>query len=237
MNAGFVCAKLAAMNPCTIASPVEDLDGDDRWLSIHRRFLSECREKDPDVIFLGDCVLESLQHTETWNLYFAPMHCLNFSIRNDRTQNVLWRVENGELDNVRPKIVVLHVGTNNIENTAEEIAEGIYVIVQRIQEKLPEAYIVLPTLLPRGQQTNSLRDKNVEVNNLIRDKCIGLNHVQIVTIDKGLIQSDGTISHHDMFDYLNLTNSGAKKIFEPVHDLLSQILNENEPEKDLTPSE
>lgn len=92
------------MNPCTIASPVEDLDGDDRWLSIHRRFLSECREKDPDVIFLGDCVLESLQHTETWNLYFAPMHCLNFSIRNDRTQNVLWRVENGELDNVRPKV-------------------------------------------------------------------------------------------------------------------------------------
>jgi len=51
------------------------------------------------------------------------------------------------------------------------------------------------------------------------------------------VQSDGTISHHDMFDYLNLTNSGSKKIFEPVHDLLSQILNENEPEKDLTPSE
>lgn len=99
------------------------------------------------------------------------------------------------------------------------------------------ATLPFQTLLPRGQQTNSLRDKNIEVNNLIRDKCIGLNHVQIVTIDKGLIQSDGTISHHDMFDYLNLTNSGAKKIFEPVHDLLSQILNENEPEKDLTPSE
>ena len=61
--------------------------------------------------------------------------------------------------------------------------------------------------------------------------------IQAVQIDKGLIQLDGTISHHDMFDYLNLTNTGCKKVFEPIYDLLSQILNENEPEKDLTPSE
>lgn len=61
--------------------------------------------------------------------------------------------------------------------------------------------------------------------------------VQTVQIDKGLVQADGTISHHDMFDYLNLTNTGYKKVFEPIFDLLSQILNENEPEKDLTPSE
>jgi platelet-activating factor acetylhydrolase IB subunit beta/gamma len=54
-----------------------------------------------------------------------------------------------------------------------------------------------------------------------------------VNIDKGLIQADQTISHHDMHDYLNLTNSGSKKVFEPVWDLLHQILNENEKEKDL----
>lgn len=225
------------MNPCTVPTPVKNTDGDDRWLSIHKRFLSECMEKDPDVIFLGDCILESLQHTETWNQYFAPMHCLNFSIRSDRTENVLWRVENGELDNVKPKIVVLHVGTNNVDNSPEEIAEGIYQIILKIREKLPDAYIVLPTLLPRGQQPNTLRDKAAAVNDLVEQRCIGLNRVQTVTIDKGLIQTDGTISHHDMFDYLNLTNSGSKKVFEPVHDLLSQILNENEPEKDLTPSE
>lgn len=64
-----------------------------------------------------------------------------------------------------------------------------------------------------------------------------LNRVQTVAIDKGLVQSDGSISHHDMFDYKNLTNAGAKKILEPLYDLLSQILNENEPEVDLTPSE
>lgn len=75
------------------------------------------------------------------------MHCLNFSIRGDKCENVLWRVENGELDNVKPKIVVLHVGTNNVDNKAEEIADGIQEIAQRIRSKLPDAYIVLPVCI------------------------------------------------------------------------------------------
>lgn len=95
------------------------------------------------------------------------------------------------------------------------------------------------TLLPRGQQPNRLREKNQQVNKLIAERYSTnrKDKVQTVQIDKGLVQADGTISHHDMFDYLNLTNAGYKKVFEPIYDLLSQILNENEPEKDLTPSE
>lgn len=225
------------MSVTTVPAICKDLDGDDRWLSIHKRFVAECKEKDPDVMFIGDCILESLQFTDYWNQHFVPMHCLNFSIRTDRTQNILWRLQNGELENVRPKAVVLHAGTNNIGDTAEEVVEGILELVRTIRQKLSDVYIILPTLLPRGQQPNSLRDKNDQVNRLLREHCVGINKVQIVAIDGGLIQSDGTISHHDMFDYLNLTNVGCKKVFEPVCDLLHQILTENEKEHDLTPSE
>lgn len=70
----------------------------------HKRFLSECRNVDAEVIFIGDCVLETLQHTQTWIQYFAPMHSLNFSIYSDETQNTLWRIQNGALDNVKPKV-------------------------------------------------------------------------------------------------------------------------------------
>lgn len=132
------------MNPCTLPTPVPDVDGDQRWYSIHRRFISDCREKDPDVIFLGDCIFEALQGSETWNKYFAPLHCLNFSIRDDCTEHILWRIDNGVLDNVNPKIVVLHVGTNNIKNSASEVAEGVFENVSKIREKLPNAYILLP---------------------------------------------------------------------------------------------
>lgn len=95
----------------------------------------------------------------------------------------------------------------------------------------------MQTLLPRGHTPNKLRLKNQTINDSLKQKCCGMNKVQIVTVDKGLVQLDGTISHHEMFDYLNLTNAGCKKVFEPVCDLLHQILNENEQEKDLTPSE
>lgn len=92
-------------------------------------------------------------------------------------------------------------------------------------------------MLPRGHLPNKCREKNEQINKFVAERCVGLDRIQTVCIDKGLVQADGTISHHDMFDYLNLTNACAKKVFEPVYDLLTQILNENEPEKDLTPSE
>ncbi|GLV46178.1 Platelet-activating factor acetylhydrolase alpha [Carabus blaptoides fortunei] len=225
------------MNPCKIPTAVEDKDGDQRWISIHNRFLSETREKDPDVIFIGDSILQALQHTDTWNEFFAPLHSLNFGIHKDQIQNVLWRIQNGELDHVKPKAIVLHVGTNNHSNTPEEICDGILEIIHVMREKHPEAYIVLPTLLPRGQHPNSLRERLTKVNELVKTSVVCLPRVDIVPIDKGFVQPDGTISHHDMHDYLLLTNAGSRKAFEPVHDLLLQLLNEGETEKDLTPSE
>ena len=110
-------------------------------------------------------------------------------------------------------------------------------IIKAIRSKFQDVYIVFPTLIPRGHLPNKLRDKNAAVNSILKEKCAGMSKVQIVVVDNGLIQSDGTISHHDLHDFLNLTNAGCKKVFEPVCDLLNQILTENEPEKDLTPSE
>lgn len=96
------------------------------------------------MIFIGDSVIQALQHLETWNEMFAPLHCLNFGIHRDLVQNVLWRVENGELDNVKPKAIVLHVGTNNFKETPEQVIEGILELIKVIREKQPNAYIVLP---------------------------------------------------------------------------------------------
>lgn len=217
--------------------PVDGPDLDNRWMSIHNRFLSETREKDADVIFIGDSILQALQHTDVWNELFAPLHCLNFGIHRDKIENVLWRVLNGELENVKPKAIVLHVGTNNFKDKLEDIIAGIKEIVYAIREIHSDAYIVLPTLLPRGQHPNPIRDKLMEVNELLKTEIAPLPKVEVIIIDKDFIQPDGTISHHDMYDYLLLTNSGSKKAFSPVHDLLMQLLNEGEVEKDLTPSE
>lgn len=92
-------------------------------------------------------------------------------------------------------------------------------------------------MLPRGQHPNPIRDKIAQVNKLLKTSVDTFQKVELVQIDNGFIQPDGTISHHDMHDYLLLTNSGSKKAFEPVYELLLQLLNENEHEKELTISE
>lgn len=92
-------------------------------------------------------------------------------------------------------------------------------------------------MLPRGQYPNEVRVKLTQVNELLKNSLNGRKKVELVSIDKGFIQPDGSISHHDMYDYLILTNAGSKKAFEPVYELILQLLNEGEPEKDLTPSE
>lgn len=143
---------------------------------------------------------------------------------------------NGELE-LKPKVIVLHCGTNNTPiNTVEEIAEGILECLSQIRKKF-DGFIVLCTLLPPGCKPNVLLEKNEQVNKIIREKCSGMQKVQIKDISCGLLQADQTISHHDMYDYLNLTNGSSKKVFEPLCELLQSILNENEKEILLTPSE
>lgn len=92
-------------------------------------------------------------------------------------------------------------------------------------------------LLPRGQNPNSLRERNKAVNKIVRTKVQGWPRVEVVAADKGLVQPDGTISHLDMPDYLHLSDSGYRKAFHELHELLIQLLSEGEEEKDLTPSE
>lgn len=223
------------MNPA--ATPAIKPDSEDgRWMNVHNRYVSDAKEKEPEVIMIGDSIIQHLEHVEYWNRVFAPMHTLNFGIGGDQTQHVLWRILNGELDNVKPKVVVILVGTNNPES-AEEVAEGILEIVKVVREKQPEAYIVLLSLLPRGYLPNPLRDRNESVNVIIREKAQTLTKVEVLSIGQGLVQPDGTISHHDMYDYLHLTNAGYEKALEPLADLLQQLLSEGEAEQDLTPSE
>ncbi len=71
------------------------------------------------------------------------MHSLNFGVGGDRTEHLLWRLENGELEGVSPRVVVLLVGTNNHGDSARDIAEGIGAICALIREKQPQAYLVV----------------------------------------------------------------------------------------------
>ena len=130
------------------------------------------------------------------------------------------------------QVVVLQVGNHDQGASAKEVFEGIKAICNLIREKQPQAFLVVLTLLPRGQNPNPLRDLNSQINNLMAEylKVGNSSHqAQLVNIDAcNFVQADGTISHHDMHNYFQLTQKGYDKAFEPVNDLLIQLLTESE---------
>lgn len=216
------------MPSSTVASPKADLEGDNRWMDRHHLFSCEAKEAEPDVLWVGDSIIQNLVNSNIWERSFCQMHSLNFGIGGDRTEHVLWRLENGELQVMAPKVIVVHVGTNNHGDSPEDIAEGIKTICSVIRDKQPQAYLVVLTLLPRGHKPNPLRERNSAVNRLVGEQLRGNSRAQLVNIDAGFVQTDGTILHHDLYDYLHLTQKGYDKAFEPVNELLSQLLSEFE---------
>ncbi|XP_047463312.1 platelet-activating factor acetylhydrolase IB subunit beta isoform X2 [Mugil cephalus] len=219
------------LNPAAVAQPVNDVHGDERWLSQHTRFVQECKDGEPEVLFVGDSMVQLMQQYDVWKDLFSPLHALNFGIGGDTTCNVLWRLQNGELENIRPKVVVLWVGTNNYEHTAEQVAGGILAIAQLLTTHLPKAKIVVLGLLPRGERPNPLREKNAAVNGLLRSWLPRLNQAQFLDVSGEFVHSDGTISPQDMFDFLHLTSTGYRTMAKPLSDLLLQILEETPEER------
>ncbi|XP_032431589.1 platelet-activating factor acetylhydrolase IB subunit alpha2 isoform X2 [Xiphophorus hellerii] len=219
------------LNPAAVPLPVEDRQGDGRWMSQHTRFVQECKDGEPEVLFVGDSMVQLMEQYEIWKEMFSPLHALNFGLAGDTTCNVLWRLQNGELENIRPKVVVLWVGTNNHDHTAEQVAGGIVAIAQLLTNRLPKAKIVVLGLLPRGEQPNPLREKNAAVNRLLRSWLPRLGQALFLDVSNEFLHSDGSISSQDMFDYLHLTPTGYNTLAKPLSDLLLQILEETPEER------
>ncbi|XP_036376436.1 platelet-activating factor acetylhydrolase IB subunit gamma [Megalops cyprinoides] len=211
-------------NPAATPTPCVDSQGDGRWMSLHNRFVADSKDKEPDVLFVGDSLVQLLHQFEVWRELFSPLHALNFGVGGDATQHVLWRLSNGELDHISPKVVVLWVGTNNHGHTPEQISGGIAAIVRLINSKLPRAHTLVLGLLPRGKSPNPLRERNAQVNQLVQQAVPTLPRTSFLSVDPGFVHSDGSVSHQDLYDYLHLTPSAYQAVCKPLHAAIKALL-------------
>lgn len=135
----------------------------------HTQLLEKAKKGGIDVYFLGDSITRrwgtsDKQYSafyENWRQNFFGWNAGNFGWGGDTTQNILWRLDNGELDGVNPKIIVLLAGTNNIGNKtpenetaaeakASDVTKGIKAILDACRQKAPAAKIVLMGIFPRN---------------------------------------------------------------------------------------
>jgi lysophospholipase L1-like esterase len=172
--------RLPASNTALVPVPKLEEDSYD-WYARHAEVMRIKDQLNPEVVLLGDSITHfwggqpssgQVNGPASWQAKFGGYRTLNIGFGWDRIQNVLWRLDHGELDGLHPRVIVLHIGTNNTsdteharENTPSEIAEGIRAILHRLRAKTPEARIILMAVFPREQQPDHPRRQHIlEIN-------------------------------------------------------------------------
>ena len=196
----------AGSNPAIIPAPRLE------WFSKFQQNLDNSRKMPQiDLIFDGDSITDGWQSVgkQVWQEHYAKLNAFDFGISGDRTENLLWRLDQGQLDNLHPKLVVLLIGTNNIgARTPQQIADGIKAIIDGYQKRCPDATILLQAIFPHGPlPTDSPRGPIKQVNELISHYADGKKVIYIDFADK-FLQPDGTLTKDIMPDFLHPSEKG-----------------------------
>lgn len=185
-----------------------------------------------EVVFIGDSITHGLESSAVWKDIFAkpPYNALNLGFGGDRTEHVLWRIEHGELDGYKAKVIVLMIGTNNTghrpreEETPVDTIVGINEILHNIRKRQPQAKIVLHPILPRGEKpTDEKRVRNEIVNAAIRQLADEQN-VFWCDFNAFLLESNGTLSKEIMPDFLHPSGKGQKIWAKALQPLINRLL-------------
>ena len=225
-----------AVRPITRIMEPNRNRGTDWWgrrFAAHRDFIAG--HKSIDLVMAGDSI------THFWEDYGGAEYAaltnryrvLNLGYGGDQTQNLLWRLRNGELDGYRAKAAVLMIGTNNhgVGGTdPEKTAAGVKACIDELREKQPQAKVVLMAILPRavgvadGDPTkdNGSDARNRRTNELLRAFADGRSVVFVDICDKFLV--DGRIPKELMSDRIHPTERGYAIWREAIEPMLKEVI-------------
>ena len=192
----------------------------------HDQFLEIAKKGGIDLLFLGDSITDGWRGKngkKAWDEHFEPLKAANFGIGGDRTEHVLWRVKNGELEGITPKLAVLMIGTNNGKDSAEDVAAGITAIVKEVRAKSAATKVLLLGIFPRGEKPNAGREKNDKVNEIVA-KLDDKKDVKYLDIGAKFLAEDKTISKEIMPDSLHLSEKGYQIWAEAILPTVKEMM-------------
>ena len=156
-----------------------------------------------DLIFDGDSITDFWMGPGkgVWAKNYGRLNAVDYGISGDRTGNMLWRLEHGQVAYLHPRLVAIMIGTNNTgECTDVQIAEGVTAVVRAYEKLCPTAVILLQAIFPRAESpTDPTREKITRVNRIISSLGDGKKVVYVDFGDK-FLQPDGTINRDLMPD-------------------------------------
>lgn len=212
--------------------PVERTDENSRIA--HAQLLEKARAGKIDLYFVGDSITRRWGATDYpellahWNENFFGWNAANFAWGGDTTSNILWRLENGELEGVNPKVIVILAGTNNLgrreasEEKIQDVTRGIEAIIRKCQELAPEAKIILTAIFPRNDSMAVM--PGIRAINANIAKFADGDRVRFLNVNDRLADADGKLFDGVMMDRLHPALKGYQIWVEGLKPMLTELL-------------
>jgi lysophospholipase L1-like esterase len=197
------------------------------WKQRHEANLQRAKEGKADLLFLGDSITEGWGNNAVWQKHYAPLNALNLGIGGDTTQNVLWRIMNGEIDGLAPKAAVVMIGTNNFGlhgDKPDDVARGVAAVVAALRTKLPGTKILLLGIFPRDAQPNAPIRKSLQAVNAQIAKLDNGKTVRFLDIGAKFCDEKGALPKDVMPDALHLSEKGYGIWAEAMDPLLKTLM-------------
>jgi len=206
----------------------------------HELLLQKAKTGGIDIYFEGDSITRRWQgtddeHKPNWDANFFGWNAASFGWGGDTTQNVIWRLEHGELDGVNPKIIVLMIGTNNVGKTvrfpnddpfADEVARGVKKILDLCREKAPNAVIILTAITPRNDDANkstALMPTINKINDRIAKFADGKT-IRYLNVNDKLADKDGKLFEGMTRDNLHPVAKGYQVWADALKPIFTELL-------------
>lgn len=193
----------------------------DWWLPRHRQKLEDkarmvAEGRSPQLVFIGDSITQGWEKegAPVWRQHYARHDALGLGFGGDRTENVLWRLQNGEVDGIDPKVAVLMFGTNNTGLRGDFpaiTAAGVKRNIEELRRRLPRTRILLLAIFPReATPGGKARKTNEEINALLPALADG-RQVFFLNINRAFLELDGSLSKDVMPDLLHPNEEGYRR--------------------------
>ena len=199
------------------------------WMKRHESFNKRVAEGEVDLILIGDSITHGWEGKgkNVWEKFYGKRNAVNLGIGGDRTQHIIWRLDNGNVKKISPKVAVVMIGTNNSgNNSPEEIADGLAAITKQLRAKLPKTKVLLLGIFPRGaNKDDGRRQVNGKANDIFKKLADGKG-IHYLDIGEKFLEPDGTLSRKIMPDLLHLSVEGYTIWAESIEPTLKKLMGE-----------
>ena len=205
---------------------------DGRWVGWHQRNIDKAVRGGIDVLFIGDSITDQWYGPGlgVWRQRLKPLKAEQFGISADRTEHLLYRLDDRELEGIEPRVVVLMTGTNNLKSgeiqmSPADTAAGVVAVVDLIRRRLPAAHVLVMGILPRQPQYDWI-DAEIRRTNDLLSRLDRLERVEFMDIGGRFRNADGSLNE-EMFagDQLHLSRKGYGAWADAVVPRIEQLLN------------